>query len=283
MDKTFAGLLRNSRLASYDRTIPQVYKTTANMRKTGNWGLKRNLPTVIRTPYVNVGDLDTAEHQTPWQSGWDQVLFVQRWKENFPNSKKPVPRSQEPEHNIAVMTASQFKRFLKRVSKQSPEFQSKLKAKELNPDQVFDFLHVAFRTSPSSGVVGPTYSDHDVPWMYTVKGRYLNPVAESYAVGVAGIIVRASKRGSEDRFRGDRSLKDLYVESASIDPEGRPDVQLRAHVEKNSLKGILGEHYIQPQPSRPGTPPAPKQDDNIQANPLHESLLERISNLSNKQ
>lgn len=89
MDKSFANLLRHSRLASFDRSLEQVYTSPKRFRKTGDWGLKRNLPTVIRTRFVEIKRLDTAEHQTPWESGDSKVLFLKRWKENFPNSSKP--------------------------------------------------------------------------------------------------------------------------------------------------------------------------------------------------
>ena len=114
MSTSFASVLRNSRLASYDRSINQVY---VKPKYSKSWGLKRDLPSVVRTKFVTIGALDTAEHQTPWESGESKVLFIKRWKENFPGSKKPTPRAEELTYNIANMTPAEFQRFLPRITK----------------------------------------------------------------------------------------------------------------------------------------------------------------------
>lgn len=228
MEKSFAGLLRHSRLASYDRALPQVYHVSSKNKAKGNWGLKRNLPGVIRTPYVTVGDLDTAEHQTTWQSGEKQVLFVNVWKENFPNSRKPAPRPAQVEHNVALMTPAEFKRFLKKAAQQAPAFQQQLKENKLQPEQLFEYLGVIFSEKPTSGVVGPTYSHHEVGWHYPVQGRILNQDRQMMAVGIAGIVASVQRRyASEVRFTGDRRQRTFWVEEAEIDAQGRPMVVVR--------------------------------------------------------
>ncbi|KAG1109473.1 hypothetical protein G6F42_015645 [Rhizopus arrhizus] len=200
MSNTFASLLRNSRLASYDRTINQVYTTPLKRKQIGDWGLKRNLPTVIRTRYATIEALDTAEHQTPWQSGNDKVLFVKRWKENFPESRRPAPRSDKHTYNIAKMTPVDFRRFLQQCAKRAPEFQH---------------------------LVGPTYSDYTSDEPYSVEGRILNAGRHGHAVGIGGVVAHLPKRHSLGlRQLGDRRVRTFYVESAHIDDEGKPKVVL---------------------------------------------------------
>ncbi|KAI8093136.1 uncharacterized protein BX664DRAFT_329012 [Halteromyces radiatus] len=299
MEKTFAGLLRHSRLASYDRTLPQVYTTPKKAKKVGNWGFKRGLPTVVRTRYVTVGDLDTAEHQTPWQSGESQVLFVKRWKENFPNSKAPAPRREQVQHNVAAMTPRQFKQFLKQASQQAPAFQQALKNKELVPEQVYDYLSCHFNKDlvndqqQDGGIVGPTYSDHQVEWNYPVLGRILNVDTDGYAVGISGVVAKLPRRHSSGlRNSGDRRVREFYVVDAQLNQQGRPEVTVNLQAYPSSMNSILTSSYY---PTKKMNEPALEdmfsgrrssrfQDlrndsDNIQPNPNHQELMTRISGL----
>ncbi|KAI9244371.1 hypothetical protein BDA99DRAFT_529180, partial [Phascolomyces articulosus] len=207
------------------------------------WGLKRNLPSVIRTPHITVSNLDTNEHQTPWESGSSQVLFIRRWKENFPNSsKRPIARHEQKEYNIDTMTPAEFKQFIKQAKKKAPEFHNQLKSKELVQDQVFEFLGATFHSSSSqelpqggshSRIVGPTYSDPQsqvVEMGYPVQGRILGPVEGGYAVGVGGVVAFLPKRMALNIKRtGNRSVRTFYVQYAGFDKEGRPRVTLRLH------------------------------------------------------
>ncbi|KAI9482580.1 hypothetical protein BDB00DRAFT_775303 [Zychaea mexicana] len=296
MEKSFAGLLRNSRLASYDRKLGQVYEVSRKNQKKGNWGLKRNLPSVIRTPFVTIGDLDTAEHQTPWQSGTSKVMFVRRWKENFPNSRRPAPRPEHVDHNVALMTPADFKRFVKSASKRAPQFQQEIKDKKLKPEQVYEYLGATFSDTPSTSVVGPTYSEHDVGMNYPVEGRFLNVDRQGYAVGVAGIVALCQKRYMDTvRYHGDRRQRVFYVEDASIDAQGRPAVMVRPNQPgSSSIPAILGtnERYTAGSmnasdmfnTSRSRTrnnPPREERPDNSQENPHHEVLMEQFNVLKN--
>ncbi|KAI8145916.1 hypothetical protein BJV82DRAFT_535275 [Fennellomyces sp. T-0311] len=292
MEKSFAGLLRNSRLASYDRKLGQVYEVSRKNQKKGNWGLKRNLPSVIRTPFVTIGDLDTAEHQTPWQSGTSQVAFVRRWKENFPNSKKPAPRSEHVEHNVALMTPADFKRFVKSASKRAPQFQQQIKEKTIKPEQVYEYLGATFSDTPSTSVVGPTYSEHDVGMNYPVEGRFLNSDRQGYAVGIAGIVALCQKRHMDMiRFHGDRRQRVFYVEEASVDAQGRPNVMVRPNQPgSSSMPAIFGsdDQYssgtmkasdmwnLRRSRSRADTTPQ-ERPDNSQENPQHETLMKQFN------
>lgn len=310
MEKSFAGLLRHSRLASYDRALPQVYTTSKRHKEIGDWGLKRNLPTVIRTKYVTIGSLDTAEHQTPWESGTGKVLFIKRWKENFPNSHRPTPRSEEIQYNAANMTPAEFQRLLREAAKKAPEFQAALAKKEIVPEQVFDYLHVNFaETTESSGggVVGPTYSDHHVGWDYPVEGRILNKDRmDGHAVGVGGVVAILPKRnaiGLKGAYH--RGSRIFYVNKAEIDEQGKPRVEVAINSKKgssvpilNQLEGLDFEEYNKfrlghhseltmdelmsksKQHSRRRIQ-GPESDDNVKPNPEHTELMSRISQLLN--
>ncbi|KAI7887461.1 hypothetical protein K492DRAFT_170354 [Lichtheimia hyalospora FSU 10163] len=301
MEKSFAGLLRNSRLAKYDRKLGQVYCVSRENQQKGNWGLKRNLPSVIRTPFVTISDLDTAEHQTPWRSGTNQVMFVRRWKENFVNSKKPVPRPEHVEHNVALMTPAQFKQFVKQAAKRLPEFQQKLQDKELKKEQIFEYLGVTFNDSPATGVVGPTYSDNPVEMNYRVDGRFLNNDRDGYAVGIGGVVALCFKRYvSNPRLHGDRRQRAFYVEEASIDAQGRPHVVVSPYEPGTSrITSILGgedaDHDALLSPSNDMKAEdlwntsrvrqeRPMQDkpDNVQANPKHQELMECLDVFTDK-
>lgn len=236
MEKSFGNLLRHSRLASYDRSLPQVYKTTKHRKRIGDYGLKRNLPSVIKTPHLTIGALDTAEHQTPWESGQSKVLFLKRWKENFPNSKKPAPRPEVEHYNLASMTPAEFQRFLRQVKKQNKatSFQEALQKKEVVADQVFDYLNVNFNTTQldggeeGRGIVGPIYSDYQVGWDYPVQGRILNADRQGHAIGIGGIVAALPRRNAIGlTMGGDRMVRTFYVKHAELDLEtGRPKVEV---------------------------------------------------------
>lgn len=248
MDKTFASALRHSRLASFDRKLAQVYTTSKNCKRSGEWGLKRSLPTVVRTPYITVSDLDTTEHQTPWQSGTSQVYFVRRWKENFGGSKRPVARKEHVEYNVAAMTAGEFKHYVKRMTKRAGDFQAKIASKELVDDQVFDYVGATFDMEGNrQRVVGPTYSDHTMPHGYPVQGRILNAVEGGYAVGIGGVVAFLPKSSAVNlRRSSDKSVRTFYVVSTGFDAQGRPRVIVRLHQPITASSIISSNSNTQP-------------------------------------
>lgn len=294
MSNSFASLLRGSRLASYSKSVEQVYTTPTHSKRIGDWGLKRNLPTVIRTPYLTINSLDTAEHQTPWRSGSSQVLFTKRWKENFPNSKRPAARSDQTIHNIVKMTPAEFNRFLQHCAKQAPKFQQLLQQKKQVPEQVFDYLSITFSDGPGDRVVGPTYSDHPVTESYPVEGRILNAAKyNGHVVGIGGVAAFLPKRHSLGlRQLGDRRVRTFYVEEAEIDEDGKPRVTLSLSPSGNHGDNHLSFMlHLEEDPNHTPTvqemfltrksPINRIKEDNIQANPDHESLMRRIKGLIN--
>ena len=289
MSNSFATLLRNSRLATFDRSVKQVYTAPLKLKK--GWGLKRDLPSVVRTKYVTIDALDTSEHQTPWQSGNASVLFIKRWKENFPASTKPAPRSETETFNIVKMAPVEFRRFLTACSKLAPEFQQLLSKKELVPDQVFEYLNVTFKESPEESPVGPTYSDVVTEESYPVEGRILNASKHGHAVGIAGVVAFLPKRHSMKlRHLGDPVVRTFYVESAHIDDEGKPQVILTTTPPGTaSLPFMLNfDDNVQDIPvSRMFLTKSNYTDkvkeDHVKANPDHDKLMSRIADLINKK
>jgi hypothetical protein len=286
-------------------------KPTKHNSKKG-WGLKRDLPSVIRTKYVTIKALDTAEHQTPWESGESQVLFVKRWKENFPNSSKPASRSEDIQYNIASMTPAEFQRFLASCQKKATEFQQKLQKKEMVPEQVYDFLSVNFsdNTEKVNGVVGPTYSDHHVGWDYPVQGRILNNDRHGHVVGIGGVVALLPKRTAIGlRNSGDRSVRTFFVSQAEMDEQGKPKVTVTLqskgatssipllnnfedyeafefntnHYEPNNNNNNNRQRKLRKQNTEemrhPRRNQGPESDDNITPNPDHTELMARISGL----
>ncbi|KZT70070.1 hypothetical protein DAEQUDRAFT_764830 [Daedalea quercina L-15889] len=77
----FAALLRQSRFASFDPAIGQVYASYGGHAHRGNWGLKRPLPLRRRKGNVTVQAIDSFAQQTEWKSGESQSRWIQMWEE----------------------------------------------------------------------------------------------------------------------------------------------------------------------------------------------------------
>ncbi|ORZ25663.1 hypothetical protein BCR42DRAFT_400632 [Absidia repens] len=285
MEKSFASLLRHSKLATYDRRLNQVYSTPKQRKQHGDWGLKRTLPTVIRTRYVTISDLDTLEHQTPWESGHSQVAFLQRWKENFGDTSTSRPTRQRHDlhqqqhhqkgaheyHNLTSMTRSQFNHFIKHTI--TPEtvntLQQALRTNQITRDQIYDYLNISFRPEPSC-VVGPIYSTNLAQLLsnnnnndseVVVEGRILNVQKGGYAVGIGGVVALLPKRFAVGiKKPGDRNLvRKLYVRRAYIDDQGKPQVivSLQPKSESPSTRNIDLEHALSsPTSALPSSSPA---------------------------
>lgn len=62
----------------------------ASSHARGNWGLKRDLPTKTRYPFLRYTALDTLEHFTTYESASDDVLTLKKWQEmDVPSSAGP--------------------------------------------------------------------------------------------------------------------------------------------------------------------------------------------------
>ncbi|KAI8066662.1 hypothetical protein BC940DRAFT_301984 [Gongronella butleri] len=241
MEKSFASLLRHSKLASYDRRLSQVYTTPKQYKQQGQWGLKRNLPGVIRTGYLQVGQLDTSEHQTPWKAADHDVLFLRRWHANFPHATAHQQQpnvapllardEQSSKTNLAALTPRQFQRFLQHTI--TPDTLAAIKHALNNPrptpEQVYDYLNVQFVPERPVPLLGPVYTTSNAIQQDTiVKGRLLNRQQGGYAVGIGGVVALLPNRYAMGLQKpNDRLIvRDFYVRRAHLDEDGKPQVIL---------------------------------------------------------
>ncbi|KAH9952166.1 mitochondrial ribosomal protein subunit-domain-containing protein [Amylocystis lapponica] len=77
----FSALLRQSKFASFDPSISQVYTSYGGHTHRGNWGLKRPLPLRRRNASITVRAVDSREQQTEWKSAEPQNRWIRMWDE----------------------------------------------------------------------------------------------------------------------------------------------------------------------------------------------------------
>ncbi|KAI9591062.1 mitochondrial ribosomal protein subunit-domain-containing protein [Syncephalis fuscata] len=253
-EQSFARLLRTSRLASFDPRIPQVYTTHGRSRASGDWGLKRNLPTAVRTNYITVNALDTPQHQTPFESAQGQVWRLQRWHEAFPDSRPPKARSPHTPTNIMRLNKQQWRDFLQKAAQRKEEWRTSVRDLERQPDQHLAFMQAIYRPKSTiyeearieasavygalpttaivndtgdhgTSLVGPSYDWWQTPQV-PVKGRVLNRVTRGYAVGIGGIValLPLSKALSISFLRPE--ITQYYVEKIRMNERGLVTVWL---------------------------------------------------------
>lgn len=157
----FAALLRRSKFAAFDPAIAQVYTSYEGNAHRGHWGLKRSLPLRRRDAFITVKSVDSPEQQTEWNNGESQARFIKRWEELgvesqvaspwekrigqeavttwMVDSEFSPPAISEPitdeknvwnaervnaVPNIHAMSNKEFQRYLEKLRKLRPEFQS---------------------------------------------------------------------------------------------------------------------------------------------------------------
>ncbi|KAG0261018.1 hypothetical protein BG011_001437 [Mortierella polycephala] len=240
MERSFSHLLRTSRLATFDKNIAQIYTTTGAAKAIGDWGLKRNLPVVLRTHLLDIEQLDTAEHQTPFQSASSDYLFIQRWKENFPRSRPPQPQPLLIKKDLATMTDVEFKKLLQQARDKKQEWKDALANNDFRSTEHLDFLNIsslngkspthdfskrsnsAFNSSRPK--VGPTYGFYEPSTPVAVQGRGLNHSRNGNDIGVCGVV--ASLPSTTAPYPISKSLDTYYVVKAELEADGRPNVIL---------------------------------------------------------
>ncbi|KAJ2065341.1 hypothetical protein GGI17_000393 [Coemansia sp. S146] len=259
MESAFSRLFRTSKLASYDRSVKQVYATYPEAFAQGDWGLKRSVPKKVTTRLVTIGSIDSKEQITQLESANRQYMMVNAWKENFPNSHSPgssapdnlmqamftmyespdrrdgdesgeAAATRAPPRNLGTMTRSEWKRFLEEARLRRAEWKHALEDGRFAPEETLSFMNATnLYNALGDGVHRlPTYHDHvSVSEELQVQGRVLNKAAAGYAVAVQGIIayLPLQNHSQEAGFQY-RDVKTFYVHSASFDSQGRPDVLL---------------------------------------------------------
>ncbi|KAF9428352.1 hypothetical protein BGZ94_002693 [Podila epigama] len=257
MERSFSHLLRTSRLATFDKNIKQIYTTSGKSKRIGDWGLKRNLPTVLRTHFVNIEQLDTAEHQTPFNSAVSDYLFIQRWKENFPRSRPPQPQPINIQKDLAALTEAEFKKVLDAARERRSEWKEELATNRRRRDDHLSFMNIQSRHSrPSPAVdtatsqahaaglpaptsssssspkaisrpkVGPTYGFFEPSSPTIVQGRSLGRTKSMQIIGVSGVAAGLSANQTPHLYNAPKTLQSYYVYKAEFDGDNRPNVQL---------------------------------------------------------
>ncbi|KAF9916540.1 hypothetical protein BX616_003512 [Lobosporangium transversale] len=282
MERSFSHLLRTSRLATFDKTIPQIYTTSGKAKAIGDWGLKRNLPTVLRTHYLTIEQLDTAEHQTPFKSGSSDYLFLQRWKENFPRSRPPQPQPIAVRKDLSTLTDAEFKKLLETAREKRQAWKEAVAKNEYRTDEHLSFLNIVSRQPKSSSIdtstsqasvgtgnssttvnntspapfigsnvrtkVGPTYGFYEPSTPVVVQGRGIGRTKNSQLIGVCGVVATFPIYSTPHLQNATKSLQPYYVYKAELDADGHPNVVL-GHVAPgpgNWLTGSIGsrsDHY----------------------------------------
>ncbi|KAF9929023.1 hypothetical protein FBU30_001932 [Linnemannia zychae] len=259
MERSFSHLLRTSRLATFDKTIPQIYTSSGKAKAIGDWGLKRNLPTVLRTHFLNIEQLDTAEHQTPFESASSDYLFLQRWKENFPRSRPPRLQPITVMKDLSTMTDAEFKKLLETAREKRQEWKSAVSKGEARSDDYLRFLNVKSRHSKSGIIdnetaqanigyssrapvnsisstlgpanssrvkVGPTYGFYEPSTPTIVQGRPLGRSRQLQVIGVSGVVATLPSYTHISAQNPSKALQLYYVHKAEIEADGRPNVIL---------------------------------------------------------
>ncbi|KAG0363475.1 hypothetical protein BC939DRAFT_457601 [Gamsiella multidivaricata] len=263
MERSFSHLLRTSRLATFDKNIAQIYTTPQKAKAIGDWGLKRNLPTVLRTHNLYIEQLDTAEHQTPFQSATSDYLFLQRWKENFPRSRPPQPQPVTVKKDLATMTDAEFQKLLQSAKEKRQAWKEALAENKVRSDDHLDFMNIMPRdtkggsidtatsqatvgvlsitgasgtstTAPLTGSntrvkVGPTYGFFEPSTPTIVQGRSLGRTKSNQVIGVCGVVASLPTYNAphlQNALQPSKSLQPYYVYRADLDADGRPNVVL---------------------------------------------------------
>ncbi|KAI0797464.1 mitochondrial ribosomal protein subunit-domain-containing protein [Abortiporus biennis] len=77
----FVTLLRQSKFASFDPAIGQVYSSHGGHLSRGNWGFKRPLRLRRRNAAITVNSVDSREQQTRWHMAEGQSRWIRMWEE----------------------------------------------------------------------------------------------------------------------------------------------------------------------------------------------------------
>ena len=84
-DKTNNSQRYGSETATLPYPTQQAIETTPSSLARGDWGLKRSLPLKstarTSTPTIRIGDIDSIDHITEFESAADHVLNLKKWEE----------------------------------------------------------------------------------------------------------------------------------------------------------------------------------------------------------
>ncbi|KNE65386.1 hypothetical protein AMAG_11022 [Allomyces macrogynus ATCC 38327] len=241
-------LLRNSKLAQFDRHLPQVY-TSVN----GQWGaVKARIPARMPATYLTFRALDTKFQVPDMRNADGKVQTVRRLKEQLPYvvpSSYAAFTAQDapgaaPVTNLADLPRAELRELIASL----PTGHIKNPAEWHKPLRVDNTPLRNMRSTAAPGSshapAGPVYTVHDttsaardaaaalgssvaaqaaatgdVP---QVHGRMLAQYRSKHAVGVAGIVGEV-----EGHSRPSKVLTKFEVDEATWDRRARPILKLR--------------------------------------------------------
>ncbi|CAB4488858.1 unnamed protein product [Rhizophagus irregularis] len=235
MSSSFSQLLRNSRLSKFDPKLSQVYKTYGEYQKLGDYGVKRNLPNYLRTNVVTINEIDTIEHQTPYNSAETLIRFKRKWKENFLISKTAEPLKSNDIYqrnfiNISKLSLKDFKKLLKKIEKRKYDWNQLLINSTYDSNNWLEFLGLTFTTKSSNSIIkGLTYSHNNPGINFEVQGRVLNKDSNGiFAIGISGLVGSLHYGKAQRRLVqvNRKKLDNFYLEKVDFDDQGRPNIRV---------------------------------------------------------
>ena len=173
----FAQLFKQSKFASFDRHIGQVYTTHGGDAHRGDWGFKRPLSVRRRGAYITVKNVDTTEYQTEWNSAEPQALWVKNWDELQMAPQPPdygpyssteqlkdhvqqsdyLPNQQDPSTwrrpyvpNLDSMTQDEFKKYLAQVRVHRNKFYKVTQANQASRGRVASSFYQIGNSYPTN-------------------------------------------------------------------------------------------------------------------------------------
>lgn len=198
MTNTFSELFRRSRFASFSPNIPQLYHVP---NQTKNIGMKRPLPSTIKTRVVRVQAVDTRAKQTSFESGLSRYMRFKRFQESFPGlawwklqgSQQRSLRNVEIEIPDPVFRLLQKRKYLeameklKELSPSSVEQLKKMLVKSSEQESQVPLLAMENSRSRSQQSTKNLYNP-STGAPYFVKGRIMVKSSEQYLVAAIGNI-----------------------------------------------------------------------------------------------
>ncbi|UZO25090.1 uncharacterized protein OCT59_017373 [Rhizophagus irregularis] len=234
MSSSFSQLLRNSKLSKFDPKLSQVYKTYGEYQKLGDYGVKRNLPNYLRTNVVTINEIDTIEHQTPYNSAETLIRFKRKWKENFLISKTVEPLKSNDIYqrnfiNISKLSLKDFKKLLKKIEKKKYDWNQLLINSTYNSNNWLEFLGLTFIKKSSNSIIkGLNYSHNNPGINFKVQGRTLNKDSNGiFAIGISGLVCSLHFGKAQRLIQVNRKkLDNFYLEKVDFDDQGRPNIRV---------------------------------------------------------
>ncbi|KAL4067833.1 mitochondrial ribosomal protein subunit-domain-containing protein [Scleroderma citrinum] len=174
----FAQLFKQSKFASFDRHIAQVYTTHGGNAHRGDWGFKRPLSIRRRGAYITVKNVDTTEYQTEWSSAEPQAVWMKNWdqlqispqlsdgghgsyaspeqlrdhiqeSDYLPNQRDPSTWRRHYIPNLESMTPVEFRKYLDQIQAHRRKFYKVTQANQASKGRVTSSFYQLSNSYPT--------------------------------------------------------------------------------------------------------------------------------------